>query len=70
MFNATQNEMMLKAVDLLHEANVLVQKAMGASDECYYISTQIENASDDLLDALQTNNPDIDNESLSEMAVR
>jgi len=57
MFNAKQNELMLRAVDLLHEADVLVQQAMGASDECYYIHTQIENAADDLLDAIQTNNP-------------
>lgn len=63
MFNATQNKLLLEAVDLLHQADMLLQKAMGASDECYYIHSQIENASDDILDVLRENNPeDIDAE--------
>jgi hypothetical protein len=54
---------MLEVVDLLHKADVLLQQAMGASDECYYIHTQIENAADDVLDAIRENNPeDIDAE--------
>ena len=57
MYNAKQNELMLKAVDLLHEADCLVQQAMGASDECYEIHNAIEEASDAVLEQIQTNNP-------------
>jgi hypothetical protein len=60
MLTAKQNKQLLEAVDLLHKADVLVQKAMTASDECYYIHTQIENAADDVLDFLQTNNEEIE----------
>jgi hypothetical protein len=63
MYNDKQNKLMLEVVDLLHKADVLLQQAMGASDECYYIHTQIENAADDVLDAIRENNPeDIDAE--------
>ena len=57
MYNAKQNELMLKAVDLLHEANCLVQTAMGASDECYDIHNAIEDASEAVLEQIQLNNP-------------
>ena len=57
MFNDKQNKLMLEAVEALHKADALMQEALGASDECYYIHTQIENAADDLLDAIQENNP-------------
>lgn len=57
MFNARQNELMLKAVDLLHEADCLVQQAMGASDECYELHSAIENAAEDVLEQVQLNNP-------------
>ena len=61
MFNAKQNELMLRAVELLNEADVLIQQAMGASDECYEIHCAIECAADDVLDVIQANNPeDID----------
>jgi len=60
MYNDKQNKLMLEVVDLLHKADVLLQQAMGASDECYYIHTQIENAADDVLDFLQTNNEEIE----------
>jgi len=58
MFNATQNALMLEAVELLHRADALVQRAMGASDECYYIHSQIEDASETLLEHIQANNPE------------
>jgi len=57
MYNAKQNELMLKAVELLHEADALMQTAMGASDECNAIHCAIECAADDILDAIQENNP-------------
>jgi len=57
MFNAKQNELMLAAVEALHKADALMQKAMGASDECYDLHTAIESVADDLLDVIQENNP-------------
>ena len=58
MLTAKQNELLMQVADLLNEADVLLQKALGASDECYYIHTQIENAADDVLDAIRENNPE------------
>lgn len=45
-----KSKLLNKAVDLLHEADALMQKALGADDEVYYIHTQIENAADDIVD--------------------
>lgn len=70
MFNAKQNELLIRAVDLLHEADRLIQEAMGDNEECYFLHCSIECAADDVLDAIQQGNPDIDNEAMSEMAVR
>ena len=56
MLNATQNKMLLQVVDLLNEADVLLQKALGASDECYEMHNAIENCAEEVLDYLQTNN--------------
>jgi len=56
MFNAKQNELMLKAVDLLNEADALIQQALGASDECYEIHNAIEEASELALEQVQQNN--------------
>ena len=58
MFNTKQNALMLEAVELLHRADALVQQAMGASDECYYIHCQLEDASETLLEHIQENNPE------------
>ena len=58
MFNAKQNALMLEAVELLHRADALVQQAMGHSDECYYIHSQLEDASETLLEHIQANNPE------------
>jgi len=56
MFNAKQNELMLKAADLLHEADCLVQQALGASDECYELHNAIDNAAEAVLEQIQLNN--------------
>ena len=56
MLTDKQNKQLLEAVELLHKADALIQEAMGASDECYYIHTQVENAADDVLDYLQEHN--------------
>jgi len=57
MFNAKQNELMLKAVELLHEANCAMQTALGAGDKCYDLHCAIESVADDLLEVIQENNP-------------
>jgi hypothetical protein len=62
MLNAKQNELLMKVADLLNEADVLLQQALGASDECYYIHTQIENAAEDVLEYIQEHNEDINAE--------
>jgi len=56
MLTDKQNKQLLEAVELLHKADALIQEVMGASDECYYIHTQVENAADDVLDYLQEHN--------------
>ena len=57
MLNDRQNELLLKAVELLNEADVLVQQALGASDECYELHNAIDNAAEDVLCYMQDNNP-------------
>ena len=52
MDNAQRSKLLNKAVDLLNEADALLQQALGAGDECYYIHTQIENAADDIVDII------------------
>ena len=60
MLNAKQNELLLKAVDLLHEADALMQKGWGKEEgeEMYCIHNTIECAADDILDYIQQNNPE------------
>ena len=52
MDNAQRSVLLNKAVDLLHEADALVQQAMGAGEECYCIHSAIENAADDIVDVI------------------
>jgi hypothetical protein len=70
MLNKQQNEYLIKAVDLLHEADRLMQLGMNNEgtdgEECYAIHCAIECAADDILDYIQENNPDIDREVQSE----
>jgi hypothetical protein len=56
MLNDKQNELLLKAVDLLNEADALIQQALGASDECYELHCAIEDASETVLEFVQENN--------------
>lgn len=42
------NEKLLKALELLNEANCLIQEACPASDALYEISTAIENLGDEI----------------------
>ncbi len=55
MLTKEQNQQLLRAIELLQEADVLIQKAMGHDDECYYIHTQVENAADDVLQFIREN---------------
>ena len=48
---------MLKAVELLHEADCVMQTALGAGDECYELHNAIEDIENRLLDVIQENNP-------------
>lgn len=50
--NAQKSKMLNDAVDLIHKANALMQRALGADDEVYYIHTQLENAADDIVDCI------------------
>ena len=52
MDNAQRSKLLNKAVDLLNEADALLQQAMGACDECYVIHSNIENAADDIVDVI------------------
>jgi hypothetical protein len=56
-----QNALLLKAVDLLHEADALMQQGWGKEEgeELYCIHNAIECAADDILDYIQQNNPEI-----------
>jgi hypothetical protein len=56
MLNDKQNELLLKAVDLLNEADALIQQALGASDECYELHCAIEDAGETVLEFVQENN--------------
>lgn len=55
MLNQTQIKMLMQVVDMLQDADVLLQKALGASDECYEMHNAIENCAEEVLDYLQTN---------------
>ncbi len=57
MLNDKQNKLLLEAVDLLNQADVLVQQALGASDECDELHNAIDNAAEDVLCYMQDNNP-------------
>ncbi len=52
MDNAERSKLLNEAVDLLHKADALLQKAMGAGDECYAIHSAIECAADDIVDVI------------------
>ena len=56
MHNAKQNELLIQAVDLLEQADVLIQKALGQSDVCYETCTQLQNIIEDLLYDIQEGN--------------
>ena len=46
----TISKQLTEAVDKLHEANCIMQKALGATDECYELHCEIEDLQERLLD--------------------
>lgn len=48
MLTALQKQLLQEAVDKLHEADALVQQALGATDACYDMHCGIENLISDL----------------------
>ena len=50
--NVQKSKMLNEAVDLINKANALMQKALGADDEVYYIHTQLENAAEDIIEII------------------
>lgn len=47
--NAQKSKLLNAAVDLLEQADALVQKALGATDVCYDTHNAIQNVVDDLV---------------------
>lgn len=58
MLTTQQVQQLEQAIQLLNQADVLLQAAIGHSEECYYIHTQIENAADDIQAHIITENED------------
>ena len=48
MLTAKQKQLLQEAVDKLHEADALVQQALGASEECFDLHCAIESVADDI----------------------
>ena len=47
--NAQKSKLLNKAVDLMEQADALIQRALGATDVCYETCTQLQNVIDDLV---------------------
>lgn len=47
--NAQKSKLLNDAVDLLEQADALIQKALGASDVCYDTHTRLADIVDDLV---------------------
>jgi hypothetical protein len=48
MLTAKQKATLESAIEKLHEADVLVQQALGACDECFDLHCGIESMADDI----------------------
>jgi benzoyl-CoA reductase/2-hydroxyglutaryl-CoA dehydratase subunit BcrC/BadD/HgdB len=48
MSNIAKANKLRQAYEKLHEADALMQEALGASDECYDLHCAIENVADDI----------------------
>lgn len=47
--NAQKSRLLNEAVDLMEQADALIQRALGATDVCYETCTQLQNLIDDLV---------------------
>lgn len=47
--NAQKSHLLNKAVDLMEQADALIQEALGATDVCYATCTQLQNVIDDVV---------------------
>ena len=47
--NAQKSKLLNEAVDLMEQADALIQRALGATDVCYETCTQLQNVIDDLV---------------------
>jgi hypothetical protein len=47
--NAQKSKLLNEAVDLLEQADVLIQKALGDTDSCYISHTDIQDVISDLI---------------------
>jgi hypothetical protein len=48
MLTVLQKQLLQEAIDKLHEADALMQEALGASDECFDLHCGIESMADDI----------------------
>jgi hypothetical protein len=48
MSNVSKAQKLQEAIDKLHEADALMQEALGACDECYDLHCAIESVADDV----------------------
>ena len=55
MLTVLQKQLLQEAVDKLHEADALVQQALGATDSCYDTHCGIEELIDDLRADIEDN---------------
>ena len=47
--NAQKSRLLNEAVDLMEQADALIQRALGATDVCYETCTQLQNVIDDVI---------------------
>ena len=47
--NAQKSKLLNEAVDLMEQADALIQRALGATDVCYETCTQLQNVIDDVI---------------------
>lgn len=62
MLTDKQNTLLLAAIELLEEADCLIQKALGATDVCYETHNAIQDIVEDLLCDIQDGNPDVEDD--------
>ena len=54
MLTAKQKQLLQEAVDKLHEADALMQEALGATEECFDLHCGIESMADDITEYMES----------------